>query len=103
MGSQFFLFLNYYSDENKKQKLYLLKNDILLSDLRYYHRLKNRQTKNKQLTVCKQTAIVNKTKLNKHYFDDKKLIQILCATFCFETPLPLDPPQQPKPQKIPLL
>jgi len=53
--SQFFLFLNYWK-QNKKQKLYLLKNDILLSDLRYYHRLKNRQTKNKQLTVCKQTA-----------------------------------------------
>lgn len=48
-GLSFFI-LKLYWKQNKKQKLYLLKNDILLSDLllRYYHRLK-------QTNVKKQT------------------------------------------------
>ena len=77
--SQFFLFLNYWK-QNKKQKLYLLKNDILLSDLlRYYHRLK-------QTNVKKQT---NTKKLNKcTTLTTKNCDTYMCANFCYETPLP---------------
>jgi hypothetical protein len=51
-GLSFFI-LKLYWKQNKKQKLYLLKNDILLSDLllRYYHRLK--QTNVKKQTKAK--------------------------------------------------
>merc|ERR1712045_109670 len=64
----------------QKQKLYLLKNDILLSDiLRYYHRLK-------QTNVKKQT---NTKKLNKcTTLTTKNCDTYMCANFCFETPLP---------------
>merc|ERR1711879_1080737 len=64
----------------QKQKLYLLKNDILLSDLlRYYHRLK-------QTNVNKQT---NTKKLNKcTTLTTKNCDTYMCANFCFETPLP---------------
>merc|ERR1712045_1064498 len=65
--------------QNKKQKLYLLKNDILLSDLllRYYHRLK-------QTNVKKQT---NTKKLNKcTTLTTKNCDTYMCANFCFETP-----------------
>jgi len=97
LGLSFFYSYYYW---NKKQKLYLLKNDILLSDLRYYHRLTDKQKTNSWLFVNKQ-LIVNKTKLNKHYFDDKKLWYKYCVRlFALRPPSTLPPLPN---HKIPLL
>ena len=86
--SQFFLFLNYWK-QNKKQKLYLLKNDILLSDLlRYYHRLKQtnvkKQTNTKKLNKC--TTLTTKNCDTYMY---------VCEFLLWDPPPPLTLPNYP--------
>ena len=88
-GLSFFI-LKLYWKQNKKQKLYLLKNDILLSDLllRYYHRLKQtnvkKQTNTKKLNKC--TTLTTKNCDTYMY---------VCEFLLWDPPPPLTLPNYP--------